>query len=202
MGGTTAGEVPEGAEQTGPAASAIVAEAVHQAAMRRVAMTGPHWINLVVHATRDLTMPPTSSSRTAEPLGDRLDSGAPLTPLADPSTGGEALGSWGVGPSTVGDLLEARDTAGRRVAGELELQCALDAARMAPGLAADLAAEHPGLADRLADEHAAALVASESAPDPAAVLCSEVAALLAVGLVVKVREHLAPVPLGTSRPTA
>jgi hypothetical protein len=180
---------------TGPASTAV-AEAARREALARVATAGPHWVDLVVHATRERTLPPTATT-TDEPLGERLDHGAPLTPLADPDTGGDALGAWGVGPSTVGDLLEARDTDGRRVAGELELQCALEAARLAPKLADDLARADPGLADRLAREHAPGLVDGGSVA-PAAVLCAQVAAVLAVELVAQVREQLAPVPISHS----
>lgn len=182
-------------EAVPPPAADLVAEVVHRAALERVAVTGPHWIDLVVHATRERTLPPTATSRQAEPLGKRLGDGAPLTPLADPATGGEGLEGWGVGPSTVGDLLEARDTEGWRVAGELELQCAIEAARLAPRLADRLARDHAGLADQLADERAAALVQGDGPLEAAAVLCAEVAARLAVELVVLVRELLAPVPV-------
>jgi hypothetical protein len=183
-------------------ASGVVAAAVERAALERVAMTGPHWIDLVVHATQDRTIPPTSTSTVPEPLGKRLGDGAPLTPLADPATGGESLAGWGVGPSTVGDLLEARDTDGRRLAGELELQCAIEAARLAPRLADQLAHEHPGLADRLAAERVGPPGAAGRHLDAAAILVAEVAARLAVALVVLVREHLAPVPLPVRPPTA
>lgn len=181
-------------EAVPPSAADIVAKVVRRAALERVAVTGPHWIDLVVHATRDRALPPTATRTEVEPLGKRLADGAPLTPLADLASGGTSPEGWGVRPSTVGDLLAARDTEGRRVASELELQCAMEAARLAPRLAGQLAVEHPGLADRLADERAAALVQADDPLDPAAVLCAEVAARLVVDLVVLVEEHLAPVP--------
>ncbi len=181
-------------------ASAVVARAVQRAALERVATTGAHWIGLVVHATREMILAPAPGADHTETLGERLDEGAALTPMADPETGQDHLGDYGLRPATVGDLLETRDVDGHRVAGELELQCAIEAARVAPRLADELARDHPDLAVRLAEEHAGALAGAGGPLDPAAVLCAEVAAVLAVTLVVMVREQLSEVPIGTNDP--
>src|SRR3954468_23248342 len=105
--------------------AAVLSEAVHRAALARVATTGPHWVSLVAQTARDVTLPATSSSNGEEPLGRRLDEGRPLTPPADPQAGHE-LGPWGARPGSVGDLLAARGTGGERVVGRLERQCALE----------------------------------------------------------------------------
>jgi hypothetical protein len=161
-----------------------------------VATLGPHLIALVVKASSGVTMPATATAHDPQSLADRLRHGAPLTPLADPEVGQEHLGPWGERPCSVGDLLAARGTEGQRVVGELQRQCALEAARTAPRLADELVRQHPDLARDLAHQHAAALVGEGRPLDPASVLCSEVAALLAIELVTAVSDQLAPVPVG------
>jgi hypothetical protein len=177
-------------------ASEIVAHAARRAAAARVATLGPHLIALVVKASSGVTMPATATAHDPQSLADRLRHGAPLTPLADPEVGQEHLGPWGERPSSVGDLLAARGTDGQRVVGELQRQCALEAARTAPRLADELVCQHPDLARDLAAQHAAALVGEGRPLDPGSVLCSELAALLAIELVSAVSEQLAPVPVG------
>jgi hypothetical protein len=172
----------------------VLAEAVRRAALARVATSGPHWVSLVVQTTRDLTLPATPSGESDELLGERLDDGRPLTPLADPQVGA-GLGSWAERPASVGDLLAARGTHGERVVGRLERQCALEAARFAPMLADELAREHPGLAASVAARHPAALTGDDGPLDPAAALACEVAALLALEMVAAVSDQLAAVPL-------
>jgi hypothetical protein len=184
----------------GRSASDIVADAVRQAAAARVATLGPHLIALVVKASSDVTLPATATIHDDESLADRLRHRAPLTPLADPEMGQDHLGAWGERPSSVGDLLAARGTDGKRVVDELERQCALEAARTAPRLADELAAEHPQLATELAGQHAAALVGNGRPLEPAAVLCSELAALLAIELVKVVSAQLAGVPVSPLDP--
>jgi hypothetical protein len=172
----------------------VLAEAVHRAALARVATTGPHWVSLLAQSARELTLPPTPSSAGEEPLGQRLDEGRPLTPLADPQVGGD-LGAWAERPASVGDLLAARGTHGERVVGQLERQCALEAARFAPMLADDLARQHPGLAAAVSARHPPALTGDGGPLDPAAALACEVAALLALEMVAAVSDQLAAVPL-------
>jgi hypothetical protein len=172
----------------------VLAAAVHKAALARVATTGSHWVSLVVQTARDMTLPPTPSTDADESLGQRLDEGRPLTPLADPQVGSD-LGAWAERPGSVGDLLAARGTHGERVIGQLERQCALEAARFAPMLADDLVREHPGLSAAVAARHPAALTGDGGPLDPAAALACEVAALLALEMVAAVSDQLAAVPL-------
>ena len=172
----------------------VLDEAVHRAALARVATTGAHWVSLVAQGARDVTLPPTPSSDGEEPLGQRLDDGRPLTPLAEPQVGDE-LGAWATRPASVGDLLAARGTHGERVIGQLERQCALEAARFAPMLADELVHAHPDLAAFVARRHPAPLTADGGPLDPAAALACEVAALLALEMVAAVSEQLAAVPL-------
>jgi hypothetical protein len=194
--GSAGGPAPGGAS-----ASQIVAQAVRRAAVARVATLGPHLIALVVKASSGVTLPATATTHDPQLLADRLRHRAPLTPLADPEVGQDHLGAWGERPSSVGDLLAARGTEGQRVVGELERQCALEAARMAPRLADELAREHPQLAGELGRQHAAALVGEGRPLAPAAVLCSEVAALLAIELVTVVADQLAAVPVSPLDPS-
>jgi hypothetical protein len=172
----------------------VLAEAVHKAALARVATSGPHWVSLVVQTARDVTLPPTPSTDGDQSLGERLDEGGPLTPLADPQIGSD-LGSWAERPGSVGDLLAARGTSGERVIGRLERQCALEAARFAPMLADELVRTHPGLAASVAARHPAPLTGDGGPLDPAAALACEVAALLALEMVAAVSDQLAAVPL-------
>ena len=172
----------------------VLADAVHRAALARVATTGPHWVSLVVHTSREMTLPPTPSGHDAEPLGQRLDEGRPLTPLADPQVGA-GLGTFAERPASVGDLLAARGTHGERVVGQLERQCALEAARFAPMLADELTREHPELAGAVAARHPSSLTGDGGPLDPAAALACEVAALLALEMVAAVADQLAAVPL-------
>jgi hypothetical protein len=192
-GSPTAGPRPSGPAATA-SASDIVAEAVRRAAVARVATLGPHLIALVVKASSGVTLPATATTHDPQLLADRLRHRAPLTPLADPEVGQDHLGAWGERPSSVGDLLAARGTDGQRVVGELERQCALEAARMAPRLADELATQHPRLAADLARQHAAALVGDGRPLDPAA-------ALLAIELVTVVSAHLAGVPVSPLDPS-
>jgi hypothetical protein len=149
--------------------AAVLADAVHRAALARVATTGPHLVSLVVQTARDVALPPTPSTDAVQPLGQRLDEGKPLTPLADPHVGSD-LGPWAERPGSVGDLVAARSTGGERVVGHLERQCALEAARFAPMLADELVRDHPGLPAAVAARHPPPL-ADEGGPlDPAAAL--------------------------------
>jgi hypothetical protein len=177
-------------------AAEIVDTAVRVAAAGRVATLGPRLVALAVKACEGVPLPATTSTPDQEPLVERVAARKPLTPLADPESGQpDKLGSWGLQPSTVGDLMSARGSDGTRIVGELERQCALESARLAPRLADDLAREHAGLARRLADEHAPSLTGAEGPLDPAAFLCSEVAALLVVAMLTAVAEQMTPVPL-------
>jgi hypothetical protein len=175
----------------------VLAEAVHRAALARVATTGPHLVSLVVQTTRGMTLPPTPSNDEAQSVGQRLDEGRPLTPLADPQVGLGGLGDFAERPASVGDLLAARGTHGERVVGHLERQCALEAARFAPMLADQLAREHPGLVASVAARHPSAMTDTGGPLDPAAALACEVAALLALEMVAAVSDQLAAVPLST-----
>jgi hypothetical protein len=195
------GTFTAGPQNGARSAADIVAEAARRAAAARVATLGPHLIALVVKASSDVTLPATATIHDPQPLADRLRHRAPLTPLADPEIGQDHLGAWGERPCSVGDLLAARGIDGRRVVGELERQCALEAARMAPRLAHELAGEHPRLAVDLARQHAAALVGDGRPLDPPAVLCSELAALLSIELVKVVTAQLARVPVSPLDPT-
>ena len=178
------------------AAGAVVAEGAQRAATARIATLGPGLIAQVMRTASDMVMPATASGLPEGSLGDRARSGAPLTALSDAMSGQEEhLGSWGLRPASVGDLVEARATDGSRVASELRRQCALEATRMAPGLADDLASSREGLADELAHAHAAPLVDGSPGVDPAAVLCAEVAALLTIELLAAVEIHMGKAPL-------
>ena len=174
--------------------AAVLADAVHRAALARVATTGPHWVSLVVQTAREVTLPPTPSTEQSEPLGRRLDAGRPLTPLADPQVGSD-LGAWAERPGSVGDLLAARSTGGERMIGRLERQCALEAARFAPMLADELVRAHPDLPAAVAARHPAPLAGDGGPLDPAAALACEVAALLALEMVAAVADQLGGVPL-------
>lgn len=183
------------------AAGVVVAEAVRRAAVARMATLGPRLVAQVMRSTGDMVVPGTATGLEPEPLADRARSGSPLTPLADATSGQEEhLGSWGRRPSSVGDLVEARGTDGRRVASELRRQCAIEAARMAPSVADDLAKAHDGLAAELAYAHAAPLIEGGPQLDPAAVLCSEVAALLTIELLAVVEEQMGDAPLPVLAP--
>jgi hypothetical protein len=181
-------------------ASEVVAAEVRRAAVARMATVGPRLVARVVRNTGDVDVAPTATKPEGEALRARVESGGPLTPLSDPESGQDRLGSWGVQPGSVGDLLEARGTDGYRVAGELRRQCAFEAARMAPQLADQLASAHPDLADSLAHEVAAPLVDGPSQVEPAAVLCAEVAALLVIELLSVVEDQMADAPLPTNSP--
>ena len=179
--------------------ASVLSEAVHHAALAHVATDGPRWLALVVHTSRDVVLPPTERGGSAEQLGRRLDEGRPLTPLADPDIG-SALGDYATRPSSVGDLLAARSTEGERVIGDLERRCALEAARLAPPLAAQLVRDNPRLLASVAARHPAPLTHDGGPLDPAAALCSEVAALLALEMVATVASQLAGVPLSPVAP--
>ena len=181
-------------------ASEVVAAEVRRAAVARIATVGPRLVARVVRNAGDVDVAPTATRPEGEALSDRVRAGGPLTPLADPESGQDRLGSWGVQPGSVGDLLEARGTDGYRVAGELRRQCAFEAARMAPGLADELASADPDLAASLAHELAAPLVDGPSKVEPEAVLCAEVAALLAIELLTVVEDRMADAPLPTNPP--
>ena len=194
--GAPSADSPAGVASAGQ----IVEQAVRKAAAARVATLGPHLIALVVKASSGMTLPATATTHDPELLADRLRHRAPLTPLADPEVGQDHLGAWGERPSSVGDLLAARGTDGERVVGELERQCALEAARMAPRLADQLARQHPQLPGEVARLHASGLVGEGRPLDAPAVLCSEVAALLAIELVTVVSDQLAGVPVSPMDP--
>ena len=180
--------------------SEVVAEEVRRAAVAHIATVGPRLVARVVRSTGGVDVTPTATRKQPEALTERLRSGGPLSPLADPESGQGRLGASGVSPGSVGDLLEARGTDGFRVAGELRRQCALEAARMAPALADDLSRAHPGLADTLAHEQAAPLVDGPAQVDPAAVLCAEVAALLAIELLTVVENQMGDLPVPSNPP--
>jgi hypothetical protein len=182
-------------------ASQVVADEVRRAAVARIATLGPRLVARVVRSTADVAVTPTATRHEAEALTERLRSGGPLSPLGDPESGQDRLGPSGVHPGSVGDLLEARGTDGFRVANELRRQCALEAARMAPTLADQLATSHAGLAEALAHEHAAPLVDGPRQVDPAAVLCAEVASLLAIELLTVVEDQMGDVPVSPNPPT-
>jgi hypothetical protein len=127
--------------------------------------------------------------------------GRPLTPMADPELD-SALGAYAVRPATVGDLLAARGANGHRVVVELDRQCALEAARVAPSLADQLTRDHPDLLASIAARHPPSLIEKCGPLFPRAALCAEVAALLALEMVAAVREQLADVPLSPEATTA
>jgi hypothetical protein len=178
------------------AACSVVADEVRRAAVQKIASLGPRLVAQVMRSSGDMIMPATASGLAAGPLSERARHGSPLTALADASCGQDAhLGSWGLRPASVGDLVEARGTDGSRVATELRRQCALEAARMAPGLADELASRHHGLAAEVAHAHGAPLVAGRPGADHAAVLCAEVAALLTIELLAVVEIQMGDAPL-------
>ena len=177
-----------------------MAAEVRRAAVARIATLGPRMVARVVRNAGDVDLAPTATQPEEESLSARIRGGGPLTPLADPESGQDHLGSWGVQPGSVGDLLEARGTDGYRVAGEVRRQCAFEAARMAPQLADQLATQDPDLPRALADELAAPLVHGPSHVEPEAVLCAEVAALLAIELLTVVEDQMADAPLPTNPP--
>ena len=177
-------------------AGGVVADGVRRAAVGRIASLGPRLVAQVMRSSGAMVMPATASGLVEQPLAERARTGSALTALADATSGrDEHLGTWGLRPGSVGDLVEARGTDGSRVASELRRQCALEAARMAPGLADELASSHEGLAVELAHAHAAPLVGGSPRLDPAAILCAEVAALLTVELLAVVEIQMGDAPL-------
>jgi hypothetical protein len=141
-----------------------------------------------VKSANDVVLPATPTRHEPERLADRLDAGAPLTPLADPEAASDDLADWKLTPSSVRDLLNARGTDGRRIDVELRQLCASQAAGAAMVLTEQLMGDHPDLAARLAAQRPPA---ANAALAGAAALCAEVASLLAIELVNLVDDQLA-----------
>ena len=172
----TPGAPPADARSCGRPAADIVAEAVRRAAAARVATLGPHLIALVVKASSDMTLPATATIHDPESLADRLRHRAPLTPLADPEMGQDHLGAWGERPSSVGDLLAARGTDGQRVVGSSSGVRAGGRPAPPPGWPTSWPASIRGWPPSWPATRGGA-GGGRSAARPAAVLCSELAAL-------------------------